>query len=67
MVTASLAATPLRQVAYPSGEVLWSAPAFEKGAEDVVFAGPGRIVLACDDCIRVWTHRDSPYRKPAAK
>jgi hypothetical protein len=58
MISASDATTPLRQVALPSGEEIWSAPPLAK-AEDVAFAGAGRVVVSYgDDVLRVWVHRD---------
>lgn len=55
---------PLVQVAYPSGEVLWSAPATAEGFESLACAGPDRVITGSKDCvITTWDRRST---KPAA-
>jgi WD40 repeat protein len=63
-ISNSGAALPLRQAAYPSGEEIWTAPPAPEGFEDVVCAGPDRIITSSTDCvIRTWDRRKL---KPAA-
>jgi WD40 repeat protein len=52
--------TPLRQIALPSGETIWTAPPAVQGYEDVVLAGPGRIAVSTTNCyIQIWKARTS--------
>ena len=50
--------TPLRQIALPSGETIWTAPPAEHGYEDVVMAGPDRLAVSLNNSlIQVWKGR----------
>lgn len=65
-ITSARANAPIRQLALPGGEEIWTAPPSHTGYHRITVLGPDRFAAKTDDnLIVVWKRREPPAKKPA--